>query len=175
MARPTKLSPEIEERIVSAVRAGTSIAGAAAYAGIDPSTFHRWMERGDPKRTGRADGRYREFRARVEQASGEAEVRDVTVIAKAAPSDWRAAAWRLERRRPERYGRAAVEETLPDAPIAEQAIFNPNRLDREEKETLRRLLSKGEGRPLPAEEDPDCSDDTKRFRAQRRAREPMTS
>jgi len=127
MARPTKLSPEIEERIVSAVRAGTSIAGAAAYAGIDPSTFHRWMERGDPKRTGRADGRYREFRARVEQASGEAEVRDVTVIAKAAPSDWRAAAWRLERRRPERYGRAAVEETLPDAPIAEQAIFNPNR------------------------------------------------
>ena len=87
MARPSKLTPEVEERILSAVRAGTSIAGAAGYAGIDSSTFHRWMERGDPSGTERADARFRSFRRRVEQARAEAEVRDITLIAKAAQQD----------------------------------------------------------------------------------------
>ena len=113
MARPTKHSKEVEERILSMIRIGTSMAGSAEWAGIDAATFHRWMERGDLEGTERADARFRTFRRRVEQARGEAEVRDVTHIAKAAGSDGGAAAWRLERRNPERYGGGAAREALP--------------------------------------------------------------
>lgn len=44
------------------------------------------MERGDPKGTRRADARFRRFRARAEEARAAAEVRDLTLIAKAAGS-----------------------------------------------------------------------------------------
>jgi transposase len=113
MARPTKLTDEVEEEVLKAIRAGASLAAAAQFAGIDASTFYRWTERGDLAGTGRADARFRRFRTRVEQARAQAEVRDVTIIAKASERDWRAAAWRLERRNPQRYGRAAVAEALP--------------------------------------------------------------
>lgn len=116
MARPSKLTPEVEEKILNAVGTGSSFAGAAGYAGIDASTFHRWMQRGDPDAKERADAPFRTFRRKVEQARDEAEVRDITLIAKAGKTDWRAAAWRLERRMPERYGRAATTEVLPKAP-----------------------------------------------------------
>jgi hypothetical protein len=51
----------------------------------------------------------------VEKAQAEAEARDVAIIAKAAPDDWRAAAWRLERKAPRRYGprvQLAVQQEL---------------------------------------------------------------
>src|SRR5215212_2644711 len=112
MARPTKLTPEREEKILTAIRAGNSVFVAAQRVGIDRSTFHRWMEQGDPKGRKRSDAPYRAFRSKVEEARAVAEVRDVTLTAKAAEHDWRAAAWRLERRAPERYGKAAVAEVL---------------------------------------------------------------
>jgi hypothetical protein len=45
----------------------------------------------------------------------EAESRDVALIAKAATEDWKAAAWRLERKAPRRYGprvQLAVQQEL---------------------------------------------------------------
>ena len=54
-------------------------------------------------------GRYRKFLTSVEKAQAESESRDVALIAKAASEDWKAAAWRLERKQPRRYGpRVAV-------------------------------------------------------------------
>ena len=54
-------------------------------------------------------GRYQKFLSQVEKAQAEAESRDVALIAKAASDDWKAAAWRLERKQPRRYGpRVAV-------------------------------------------------------------------
>lgn len=45
----------------------------------------------------------------MEKAQAESESRDVAIIAKAASDDWKAAAWRLERKQPRRYGpRVAV-------------------------------------------------------------------
>ncbi len=40
----------------------------------------------------------------MEKAQAESESRDVALVAKAASTDWRAAAWRLERKQPRRYG-----------------------------------------------------------------------
>ena len=87
------------------LRAGNYLEVAATAVGIHRSTLHRWMRLG----RGQVRGRYRRFLTAVERAQAEAESRDVALIAKAASDDWRAAAWRLERKQPRRYGpRVAV-------------------------------------------------------------------
>ncbi|MGQ0670422.1 MAG: hypothetical protein ACT4PO_12225 [Actinomycetota bacterium] len=46
----------------------------------------------------------------VEQAFAEAEVRDIATIEKAAKTQWQAAAWRLERMFPDRFGQRTHRE-----------------------------------------------------------------
>jgi hypothetical protein len=63
---------------------------------------------------------YQEFREAVEKAKAEAEVRDVTLIDKAAKDgSWQAAAWKLERKFPNKWGRVnRTEISGPDgAPV----------------------------------------------------------
>ena len=104
MGRPTKLTEQTQERIVNAIRAGNYQETAALHAGVDPRTFYRWMERGmsdEPE-----DEDYRQFRQLVERAKADAEVRDLLLVDKAAnEGSWQAAAWKLERRSPQRWGR----------------------------------------------------------------------
>jgi hypothetical protein len=57
------------------------------------------------KRGGKGEKPYRQFADAVDQAMAESEARDLAVILKAAEKNWTAAAWRLERRFPDRYGR----------------------------------------------------------------------
>jgi hypothetical protein len=57
------------------------------------------------RRGGRGKKPYAAFSAAVEKALAEAESRDLATILKASAKNWTAAAWRLERRYPERYGR----------------------------------------------------------------------
>lgn len=103
MGRPTKLTPEVQERIVTALRAGNYQETAAAYAGIAAPTFYRWMERGADSDD---DPIYSEFREAVERARAEAETRNIALIQKAAnDGTWQAAAWFLERTAPQRWGR----------------------------------------------------------------------
>jgi len=91
--RPTKLTPEVQEKIVTAIRAGNYAQVAAVYAGIGERTFYRWMEQGKRAKA----GCYRQFWQAVKAAEGEAEVRAVAIIQKKMPDDWRAAMSYLER------------------------------------------------------------------------------
>lgn len=127
MARPTKFSPEIAARIIDAVRAGNYLETAAACAGLSKDTLYRWLKRG-----ARAQGgAYRQFADDVAAALAVAEARDVATIDRAADGydvvriketvedgrvaavetvrtrefAWQAAAWRLERKFPDRWGR----------------------------------------------------------------------
>ena len=100
MARRPKLNAEMEQKIVERLRTGAFIDTAAQAAGVHRATLHRWMERGRKAKR----GRYHDFLAAVTTAQAESEMRDNLYIAKAAVEDWRAAAWRLERRWPGRYG-----------------------------------------------------------------------
>ena len=126
MARPSKLTPEVEERIIKALLAGSHVATAARCAGVHPATFYRWIERGDPNGTGRADRPYRVFAARVDQTMAEAEVRQLARINKAGETRWEAHAWLLARRYPERWGRRAAIQ--PDAaPPRAPRTQNPSR------------------------------------------------
>ena len=99
MGRP-KLDEATTQKICDLLRAGNYLDTAATAAGVHKTTLHRWLRLGREQKR----GRYKKFVEAVEKAQGEAEARDVALIAKQAPTDWRAAAWRLERRAPRRYG-----------------------------------------------------------------------
>lgn len=103
MGRPTKLTPDTHNKIITALKAGNYLDTAARYAGVDPGTVHRWLNKGiDPE----APEEYREFRDAVENARAEAEARNVALIQQAANAGtWQAAAWYLERTAHTRWGR----------------------------------------------------------------------
>jgi transposase len=75
--RPTKLTDEVHDKIVQAVRAGNYLETAAYYAGVHPATVHRWMKEADEPGAARAK---REFREAVTRARAEAEVRVIGVV-----------------------------------------------------------------------------------------------
>jgi transposase len=103
--RPSKISPDRIDRIALAIRAGNYDTVAAAFAGIDPSTYRRWKARGEADRDAGRSSRYRELVEAIEQADAEAEAFALAQIRKAADSTWTAAAWFLERKWPDRWGR----------------------------------------------------------------------
>lgn len=100
MGRRTKLTPDTQENVIKALRAGNSRRDSALYAGISEQTFYSWMARG---REGEA--LYEEFLEAVEKAEAHSVVRNVAIIQRAAEETWQAAAWWLERKRPDEWGR----------------------------------------------------------------------
>ena len=101
MARPTKFDAKVAEQILQAVRVGCYIETAAAYAGISKQTLYNWLKIGARRRT----GPLHDFHVAFERALAQAEMRDLVLISKAAEEQWQAAAWRLERKFPDRWGR----------------------------------------------------------------------
>ena len=106
MARRSKATEGRIEALVIALGTGCTREAAARHAGIDRTTLYRWLERDAA------------IRIRVEKAEADVEVRLAAQIVQAAPDDWRAAAWMLDRRRPRSYGRAqaAAAADTPTTP-----------------------------------------------------------
>ena len=103
MARPTKLTSEIQYTLIAALQEGASIAHACDYAGIDETTYHRWIKRGEEGADG--DTEFCEFCQSVTRARGRGVVTDLLTISHAVRAgDWKAAAWRLQHRYPQEYG-----------------------------------------------------------------------
>jgi hypothetical protein len=97
---PIELTEEMQELIVSALKAGNYLETAAALAGIHPDTLREWVKKGR-----RGDPRYEDLADSIVKAIAAAEARDLSVIGRAAQDYWQAAAWRLERRFNDRWGR----------------------------------------------------------------------
>lgn len=98
--RRTKYTPETVRRIVEAVRLGATYELAMAYAGIGHTQFHVWMNTKP------------EFAEAVKNAEGAAAVGWLAKIEQAAAEgNWQAAAWKLERRYPQLYGRTVQQHT----------------------------------------------------------------
>jgi hypothetical protein len=115
MARPSKRTPECEARLLDALRAGNTRKAACHYAGIGVQTLDDWRDR------------FRDFRDAIEKAEGDAEVRMVAQIAQAAQTGtWQAAAWWLERRRPDDYARRErIEQDITTrAPMVVTVAFD---------------------------------------------------
>jgi len=108
MARPTKFTQERQDKIITALRAGHYRETAAAYGGISYETLRQWLKRAENPTD---HPEYPAFRDAVCEAEAQAEVADLALIRRAASDgEWRAAAWRLERKHPERWGQRAKVE-----------------------------------------------------------------
>lgn len=115
VGRPSKLTPVVSETLLALLRIGQFREVACRYAGIDPSTFYRWVT--DPR------PRYVAFREAVEHAEAIAAVQIVANVVKLSRTNARAGIWWLERRYPAEWGpharREGVEETQPQAGLAD--------------------------------------------------------
>lgn len=92
-----KYKPEIINKICDYVKLGVPFQYAAIRAGVSHETFYRWR------------ASYVEFAERIEDARAEFVVVNVARIEKAAKERWLAAAWMLERRCREDFGKQAIE------------------------------------------------------------------
>lgn len=94
MAKRTSLDDMKKREIAAILTVGCSLTCAAKYVGCASSTIRRAAQRD------------KEFAAALAKAEQQAEIGFMKNIQKAAKKEqyWRAAAWALERRHPERYG-----------------------------------------------------------------------
>lgn len=117
MAAKPLPDPEGMLRLEQAIRAGATGEVAAQTIGVVRSTYYVWLEKGRDAPEGTP---YREFHDRVQRARAESEVGLVARIAQAAGNgSWGAAAWLLERRFPERWGKATAEAAKSEPTAAE--------------------------------------------------------
>lgn len=98
MARRTKYTPETVKRILDAIRLGATYELACGYAGVSMDSFARWRDQ------------HADFAEAVKEAEGSGAVGWLARIEQAAKDGtWQAAAWKLERRYPQEYGRTVQE------------------------------------------------------------------
>ena len=97
--RPSKRTPELEAAIAECLRLGMSYPQLCDACGISQTQFRQWRKH------------YRDFQQLVRRAEAEAVKLNLAVIQAAAASgkSWQAAAWFLERKHPEQWGKT---ETL---------------------------------------------------------------
>lgn len=109
MAGNTLLNEERIERIVRAIKVGATYELSAKYAGVSPSTLSRWLRIGrkqDSQGVEPEDDIHCNLWHAVQEAEGYAAYEWLAKIEKAAAEGtWQAAAWKLERRYPDDYGR----------------------------------------------------------------------
>lgn len=97
MAQGRAVTSAQTERLLEGLRFGMTRRAAAAYAGMSKTHLYLVLER-DKAGT---------LRTAIENAEGEAEAVFSRLVAEAAavPRNWTAAAWWLERRHPDNFGR----------------------------------------------------------------------
>jgi len=131
MGRNCKLTPEVQERIVAAVRAGAYREIAARLGNIHEATLRQWLKDGREAKTGLKHA----FHEAVKKAEAEWEEEQVEAIRETAKGgqllnrttterkggqvvvsetytrpEWTARAWLLERKAYERWGRKQLLE-----------------------------------------------------------------
>lgn len=107
MAKP-KITPGTTAIICQALRLGATYASAAEVAGIAESTFYNWIRRGTELKEGdkkvtRNNRLYLEFLEEIKRVEAEAEMSMLSRINQSGNNDWKALAWILERRHPNRW------------------------------------------------------------------------
>lgn len=127
MGRPSKLTPELQERIVLLIKAGTYRETVCAMVGIARSTLYEWMRRGQ---LSDQENEYTRFYDEILKALAWSEARDVAIVNQHAEKDFRAARWKLERRFPERWGRLRSRKTEEISGEASEdvSIYTPEQL-----------------------------------------------
>lgn len=129
--RRTLLTPVVIEAIEAGVRKGLGAEQAGEVLGIDAQTVYEWLARGEGRHSQRpAAPIYAEFAERIRRAEAQNEAAKLDILTRAGEGgivltertitfkdgrevhekvyskpEWQAAAWYLERKYPDRYGR----------------------------------------------------------------------
>ena len=98
----TKLTPELQEQFCKAIENGDSILGACGYVGISEQTYYNWINRAEEAKS---KTKFVKFKECVDKAKAKALHNFEQVITNASMEHWQAAAWMLERRHPNLYGK----------------------------------------------------------------------
>ena len=107
--RPSKLTPQTMALILAAIKCGASNKIACAGAGIHEDTLYGWIEKGRE----RPGSDYAEFSEKLTRARQEGRISRMAIIQQAARTDWRAAAWLLERDMPDEFSlRYKIEHSV---------------------------------------------------------------
>lgn len=117
MGRPAKLTPEVEARILRAIRLGATREVAAQAAGISERALYDWLERG---RTGQR--RYLQFLQAMDRAESEGEVTHLEAIAADGAAGSK---WILARRHPDRWSETVKQESSGEVKIVVEYINDP--------------------------------------------------
>lgn len=160
-----KLTEDTIEKVCELIRKGAYIETAVAYCGISKDTFYRWLKEG--ART-KEDTLTKKLSDALWVAQAEAEMRDLNIIDKVAlgspdvlardeagnilldaqgypvvqeyglQPNWKASAWRLERRFPQRWGKNIKIESNG---IKESSSITIEFVDSEEDDSDLKLIS----------------------------------
>lgn len=119
----SKYNAERHQTIVDAIRKGNSRSTSFRLAGLHPDTVYPWLRwaRESPG----THPEYDQLLADIEFAEAEVEAERVALINVAANTGtWQAAAWWLERRKPEEWGkRDHVQVDAGDKPLTQLNVL----------------------------------------------------
>ncbi len=117
--RKTKLTPEVQEKVVRAIENGNYDYIAAQAVGISKATFYAWLARGEAEkerltkigaRVRKSETPFLEFLDAIKKAKAASEITQVGIISNASEKNWQAAAWWLERKHSDRWARKEKRE-----------------------------------------------------------------
>lgn len=128
--RPSKLNPQLNNKLLGLIRIGTPTETACRACGLDYVTVREWIRRGKGEHERSPTPEYVNFANGYETAVAEAEITLIAQIQKASNSDWKAAAWLLARRHPQRWAEpkpSSLEEIIVS--MASSGLLSDEQLD----------------------------------------------
>ena len=102
IGRPSKLTDILVKEICEYIATGNTFERACRLSNISESIFYDWKAKGEKEK----QGKYLDFLEAVKKAEEEFKKTNIDIILNAAKDGtWQAAAWLLERKHPEEFGR----------------------------------------------------------------------
>jgi len=98
--------PKLGNKIIRFLRLGYHYTTVCRAVGIESGTLRRWMSLG----LANASPEYAKYFSRICKAEAQAEMSDLKKLSEHQKYDWRASAWKLERRWPEHWARRDAEK-----------------------------------------------------------------
>ena len=139
--RPTDCTPDVCERIITALRSGLSMMAAATAGGIHDSTLHEWVRRGKAGEQPFAD-----FAQQVQMAKQAGLMPLEAAVLKGGLKNPKVALAILRARNPREWGGVQRHEhSGPDGgPVAVVAL-DPSRMTDEQIDAALKRLGAGDG------------------------------
>lgn len=144
--RPTKLTESLIQKICKLLHTGAYIETAAVACGIHKSTLYEWLKKSaainrDDNELTPEESLLVMFSDAVERAMAESEITALRQIDAAARSGiWQAAAWRLERKFPNQWGRKIRAEISDPDDKPNEPVYDLGKLSDEQLRVFEELL-----------------------------------